>query len=41
MYVVTPYPMCSYAFDLTQPGYPLGGKYRPEVDAAALGVACC
>lgn len=41
MYVVTPYPNVLYAFDLTQPGYPLKWKYRPNVDAAALGIACC
>jgi PQQ-dependent dehydrogenase (methanol/ethanol family) len=41
MYVVTPYPNVLYAFDLSQPGYPLKWKYRPDVDAAALGMACC
>lgn len=41
MYVVTPYPNVLYAFDLTQPDYPLKWKYRPKVDANALGVACC
>jgi PQQ-dependent dehydrogenase (methanol/ethanol family) len=41
MYVVTPYPNVLYAFDLTQPGYPLKWKYRPAVDANALGMACC
>lgn len=41
MYVVTPYPNVLYAFDLTRPGYPLKWKYRPAVDAAALGMACC
>src|SRR5439155_626062 len=41
MYVVTPYPNVLYAFDLTQDGYPLKWKYRPNVDAAAMGIACC
>ncbi len=41
MYVVTPYPNVLYAFDLTQPDYPLKWKYRPDVDANALGIACC
>ncbi|MBV8144240.1 MAG: PQQ-dependent dehydrogenase, methanol/ethanol family [Gammaproteobacteria bacterium] len=41
MYVVTPWPNVLYAFDLTREGYPLRWKYRPEVDANALGVACC
>jgi PQQ-dependent dehydrogenase (methanol/ethanol family) len=41
MYVVTPYPNVLYAFDLTQEGYPLKWKYRPNVDAAAIGMACC
>ena len=41
MYVVTPYPNVLYAFDLTQPGYPLKWKYRPDVSPNALGIACC
>ncbi len=41
MYVVTPFPNVLYAFDLTAPGYPLKWKYRPNVDANALGMACC
>ena len=41
LYVVTPYPNVLYAFDLTQEGYPLRWKYRPAVDANALGIACC
>jgi lanthanide-dependent methanol dehydrogenase len=41
MYVVTPYPNVLYAFDLRQDGYPLKWKYRPYVDAAAIGIACC
>jgi len=41
MYVVTPYPNVLYAFDLTQPDYPLKWKYRPMVDPSALGMACC
>jgi len=41
MYVVTPYPNVLYAFDLTQDGYPLRWKYRPDVSPTALGTACC
>jgi lanthanide-dependent methanol dehydrogenase len=41
MYVVTPYPNVLYAFDLTQEGYPLRWKYRPEVSPNAVGMACC
>jgi len=41
MYIVTPYPNVSYALDLTQPGFPLKWKYRPENAQAAVGVACC
>jgi PQQ-dependent dehydrogenase (methanol/ethanol family) len=41
MYVVTPWPNALYAFDLTQEGYPLKWKYRPNVSPNALGVACC
>ncbi len=41
MYVVTPYPNVLYAFDLTKEDYPLKWKYRPAVDANALGIACC
>src|SRR2546428_274608 len=41
MYVVTPYPNVLYAFDLTQEGYPLRWKYRPDVNPSALGTACC
>src|SRR5580704_11233818 len=41
MYVVTPWPNVLYAFDLTREGYPLKWKYRPDVSANALGVACC
>ncbi len=41
MYVVTPYPNVLYAFDLTQEGYPLKWKYRPYVNPAAIGIACC
>ncbi|HEX9109476.1 MAG TPA: PQQ-binding-like beta-propeller repeat protein, partial [Longimicrobiales bacterium] len=32
MYVVTPFPNVLYAFDLTQEGYPLKWKYRPDVN---------
>jgi PQQ-dependent dehydrogenase (methanol/ethanol family) len=41
MYVVTPYPDVLYAFDLTQDGYPLKWKYRPDPNPAASGIACC
>ena len=41
MYVVTPYPNVLYAFDLTEEGYPLKWKYRPYVNPAAIGIACC
>lgn len=41
MYVVTPYPNVAYAIDLTEPGYPLKWKFRPENAQAAAGVACC
>jgi PQQ-dependent dehydrogenase (methanol/ethanol family) len=41
LYVVTPWPNVLYAFDLTQEDYPLRFKYRPDVDPAAVGIACC
>ena len=41
MYVVTPYPNVLYAFDLTREDYPLKWKYRPAVDPASTGIACC
>ncbi|MFN8669411.1 MAG: methanol/ethanol family PQQ-dependent dehydrogenase [Gemmatimonadaceae bacterium] len=41
MYLVTPYPNVAYAIDLTQPGYPLKWKFRPENDDRATGKACC
>jgi PQQ-dependent dehydrogenase (methanol/ethanol family) len=41
LYVVTPYPNVLYAFDLTQEDYPLKFKYRPDVNPASQGVACC
>jgi PQQ-dependent dehydrogenase (methanol/ethanol family) len=41
MYIVTPYPNVAYALDLTQPGFPLKWKYRPENAQAAIGIACC
>ena len=41
MYVVTPYPNVLYAFDLTEEGYPLHWKYRPDVNPSAVGMACC
>jgi glucose dehydrogenase len=41
MYVVTPWPNVLYAFDLTQEGYPLKWKYRPDVNPNSIGAACC
>src|SRR4051812_28816066 len=41
MYVVTPWPNVLYAFDLSQEGYPLKWKYRPDVNTNAIGVSCC
>ncbi len=41
MYVVTPWPNVLYAFDLTQEGYPLKWKYRPDVSPNAIGISCC
>ncbi|MDX1406229.1 MAG: PQQ-dependent dehydrogenase, methanol/ethanol family, partial [Woeseiaceae bacterium] len=41
MYVVTPYPNVLYAFDLETEDYPLRFKYRPAVNPASVGVACC
>jgi glucose dehydrogenase len=41
MYVVTPFPNVLYAFDLKREGYPLKWKYRPDVNATAVGIACC
>ena len=41
MYVVTPWPNVLYAFDLTQEGYPLRWKYRPDVSPNAIGISCC
>ena len=38
---ITPYPNVAYALDLTQPGFPLKWKYRPENAQAAIGIACC
>lgn len=41
LYVVTPYPNVLYAFDLGKEDYPLRFKYRPAVNPASVGVACC
>src|SRR3954469_14801168 len=41
MYLVTPYPNVSYALDLTQPGFPLKWKFRPDNAQQAVGIACC
>ena len=41
MYIVTPFPNYVYALDLTQPGFPTKWTYKPRVEQAAQGVACC
>lgn len=41
MYIVTPFPNYVYALDLTQPGYPVKWQYKPRVEQASQGVACC
>jgi PQQ-dependent dehydrogenase (methanol/ethanol family) len=41
MYIVTPFPNYVYALDLTQPGTPTKWTYKPRVEQAAQGVACC
>lgn len=41
LYVVTPWPNVLYAFDLSQEGYPLHWKYRPDVSENAIGISCC
>ena len=41
MYLVTPYPNVAYALDLTQEGFPLKWKFRPENAQQAIGIACC
>ena len=41
MYIVTPFPNYVYALDLTQPGAPTKWSYKPRVEQAAQGVACC
>src|SRR5260221_14527985 len=41
MYVVTPYPNVLSAFALSREGSPLLWKYRPDVNPAAVGAACC
>jgi lanthanide-dependent methanol dehydrogenase len=41
MYVVTPFPNEMFALDLTRPGAPVKWKYKPPVQLAAQGVACC
>jgi lanthanide-dependent methanol dehydrogenase len=41
MYVVSPFPNEVHALDLTQPGGPVKWKYKPPVQLAAQGVACC
>ena len=41
MYIVTPFPNYVYALDLTAPGLPQKWVYKPRVDQASQGVACC
>ncbi|HEX2722308.1 MAG TPA: methanol/ethanol family PQQ-dependent dehydrogenase [Gemmatimonadaceae bacterium] len=41
MYLVTPYPNYVFALDLTRPGAPMKWTYKPRVEQAAQGVACC
>jgi PQQ-dependent dehydrogenase (methanol/ethanol family) len=41
MYIVTPFPNYIYALDLTKPGTPMKWQYKPRVEQAAQGVACC
>ena len=41
MYIVTPFPNFVYALDLTKPGNPVKWQYKPRVDQASQGVACC
>jgi PQQ-dependent dehydrogenase (methanol/ethanol family) len=41
MYIVTPFPNYVYALDLTQPGAPMKWQYKPKVEQASQGVACC
>ena len=41
MYVITPFPNEMFAIDLTQPGGVVKWKYKPPVQLAAQGVACC
>ena len=41
MYIVTPFPNYVYALDLTKPGNPVKWQYKPRVEQAAQGVACC
>jgi PQQ-dependent dehydrogenase (methanol/ethanol family) len=41
MIVVGPFPNTVWAFDLTQPNFPLKWKYSPTPESASQGVACC
>lgn len=41
MFIVTPYPNYVYALDLTQAGAPPKWIYKPQVQPASQGVACC
>jgi PQQ-dependent dehydrogenase (methanol/ethanol family) len=41
MYVISPFPNQLFALDLTRPGAPTKWSYKPPVQLAAQGVACC
>jgi PQQ-dependent dehydrogenase (methanol/ethanol family) len=41
MFIVTPYPNVVYALDLTKSGAPAKWTYKPQIQPAAQGVACC
>ena len=41
MYLITPFPNDVYALDLTKPGAPTKGVFKPKPIAASQGVACC
>ncbi|HEX8155048.1 MAG TPA: methanol/ethanol family PQQ-dependent dehydrogenase [Thermoanaerobaculia bacterium] len=41
MYIVSPFPHHVFALDLTRVGGPVKWSYKPNVIAAAPGVACC
>ena len=41
LYWVSPFPNELFALDLTKPGVPVKWHYKPPVQTAAQGVACC